>query len=179
MARIIRNNNRPFGGVQLILCGDFLQVRHTCLFGRHGMSELPSAAWEELCRQHKSCPHGWEQSRRVVCPRPHIRPSHYLGHTSDSPTAPAREQGRAPAQEALLPGVGVVAVRSQHYRAQARVPPAGPRLHPPLENGIMGVPFLSPCDCYRSLSFSGFASRVPLDASRVTKLTSVCPLSSL
>lgn len=26
IARIVKKNNRPFGGIQLILCGDFLQL---------------------------------------------------------------------------------------------------------------------------------------------------------
>ena len=26
VAKIVRNNDQPFGGIQLVVCGDFLQV---------------------------------------------------------------------------------------------------------------------------------------------------------
>lgn len=45
--KIIREDNRPFGGIQVILCGDFFQLPPVAK-GRDGRFVVDSEAWQEL-----------------------------------------------------------------------------------------------------------------------------------
>ncbi|XP_046990890.1 ATP-dependent DNA helicase PIF1 isoform X2 [Schistocerca americana] len=50
VARIVRNNERPFGGIQLILCGDFLQLPPVCRDAKPGQAKFcfQSAVWDQV-----------------------------------------------------------------------------------------------------------------------------------
>ncbi|XP_047105018.1 ATP-dependent DNA helicase PIF1-like [Schistocerca piceifrons] len=50
VARIVRNNERPFGGIQLILCGDFLQLPPVCRDAKPGQAKIcfQSAVWDQV-----------------------------------------------------------------------------------------------------------------------------------
>lgn len=47
MARTVRNNNKPFGGIQLILCGDFLQLPPVTRSGEQRVFCFQTPAWDD------------------------------------------------------------------------------------------------------------------------------------
>lgn len=52
LARLVRHNERPFGGIQLILCGDFFQLPPVGLSNRPGIAFLfEAASWNRVVPQ--------------------------------------------------------------------------------------------------------------------------------